>query len=422
MSLFPKTLIFCAAFLFITPIAAHTFTNNKGKKINADIVSVKEELVKLKLKKNNKTYNIPISSLSQKDQDYIKQWQKDNAKPVEEEAEKPDTSSRNRSRSRHPLAQFTYSVIKEQYKIEDNFDKDWPKMTSTNIPEITIVKEDKDSSEFIYHSPNYEFICDVKLSKNVVKKFAHLFEATRDYCKAIPISMLKANIPDTSIRYKILLFESQEKYFKNGAPVGSAGVYMPMKDIIMVPLTSLGVKKVGSGYMFDYDGSNKTLPHEITHQLTHREYYNAGAVGWFTEGLAEYIGVTDYRSGKFMINGNRKDIIEYVTGFAKKTNRGRNLGKEFNAPDLKEYMNMSYGNFTSNGNFNYGLGCLITYYFLHLDKENGRKDINAFLQALNEGKKGKEALDVLLNGKTYDEMEQAIYKAWKSKGVKINFN
>ena len=149
---------------------------------------MKEELVKLKLKKNNKTYNIPISSLSQKDQDFIKQWQKDNAKPVEEEAEKPDTTSRNRSRSRHPLAQFTYSVIKEQYKIEDNFDKDWPKMTSTNIPEITIVKEDKDSSEFIYHSPNYEFICDVKLSKNVVKKFAHLFEATRDYCKAIPIS------------------------------------------------------------------------------------------------------------------------------------------------------------------------------------------------------------------------------------------
>ena len=34
---------------------------------------------------------------------------------------------------------------------------------------------------------------------------------------------------------------------------------------------------------------------------------------------------------------------------------------------------------------------------------------------------GEEALKALLSGRTYDELEVEIFKAWKSKGVKINF-
>ena len=315
------------------------------------------------------------------------------------------------------------SDLKETHGIKDNFDAEWPTLVSyTNSPEIITVEEDEDANKYVYHSPNYEFICDVRLSKNVVKKFATLFEDTREFCKVIPISTIKARLPDSTIRYKILLFEDKETYHQNGGPPGSAGVFMGGKQVIMVPLTSLGVKKVGSGYSYDYKGQNKTLPHEIAHQLTDNEYFTEGARGWFTEGMAEYIAVTSYRSGKFMVRNNMKEIKEYATAYGEKGKGGRNLGEEFSAPNLEDYMLQPYSSFTAKANFNYGLGLLITYYYFHMDKDGDRTSINAFLKSLKEGKKGNEALKALRAGRSWDEMEEAITKAWRSRGVKITFS
>ncbi len=138
--------------------------------------------------------------------------------------------------------------------------------------------------------------------------------------------------------------------------------------------------------------------------------------------LKEYVASTSYRSGKFMVNGNLNDIRSYVTEGSRKDGRGRYLGDEFSAPDLRQYMLMSYRSFTANGNFNYGLGALITYYFMHMENDGDRKNINAFLTALNDGKKGEEALKALLAGRSFDELEVEISKAWRSRGVKIKFN
>ncbi len=404
-----------------TSLSARIFTNTKGKSIDAKIVSVENNKVVLKLLKNKKEYTLDVDSLSEKDQAYIGEWDKSNKTVAESnnDEEQETTSNDSDTPRRSVYGELAYSALKKKYEIKDNFDKEWPNMASAETPDITIVLEDGAKKKYVYQSNNYEFICDVKLSKNVVNKFAHLFEATKEFCQAMPISMVKAHIPKGGKRYKILLFESQQSYFKNGGPIGSAGVYMSRDDIIMVPLTSLGVIKHGSGYRYDYKGANNTLPHEITHQLTNLEYFSPGSMGWFTEGLAEYVAMTDYRSGKFMIRSNIRDIKDAVTGFSKKTNRGRNIGEEFTAPDLKEFMTMSYSNFTANGNFNYGLGALITFYFLQL--EDDRTNINAFLKALNEGEKRDDSLEKLLGGRTFSELEEDIAKAWKSKGVEITF-
>lgn len=311
--------------------------------------------------------------------------------------------------------------LQKALSIEDNFDAEWPKLVKTSSPDIMIIKEDDEAREFIYHSPNYEFISDVKLSQNVIKNFSTLFEATRLYCQQMPLSLVKAHIPDGEMKFKILLFGNRQDYLKNGGPQSSAGVYYPNTCTILVPLSSLGVKKVGSSFMFDYKSSNKALPHEITHQLTNTEYLSAGARGWFSEGLAEYVAMTAYRSGKFMVNANLKDIRASVTEGSKKDGKGRYLGDEFTAPDLKNFMMMDYKEFVINANLNYGLGALLTYYFLHMDGEGERKRINAFLVSLNEGKKGEEAIKMLLDGRSYDELEADIAKAWRSRGVKINF-
>jgi hypothetical protein len=179
------------------------------------------------------------------------------------------------------------------------------------------------------------------------------------------------------------------------------------------------VIKGKGGYRFDYDGSNKTLPHELTHQLCDIEYFSSGSVGWFSEGLAEYIATTPYRSGKFMVRSNLDEIRDYVTAYGEKGRGGRALGEEIEAPDLKEFMLQPYQSFTANGNFNYGMGLLLTYYFFQM--EDDRTNIVAFLKALKAGKQGQDAIDALLNGRSYEQLQEQVAKAWKSRGVRITF-
>jgi hypothetical protein len=67
------------------------------------------------------------------------------------------------------------------------------------------------------------------------------------------------------------------------------------------------------------------------------------------------------------------------------------------------------------------LGLLLTYYYFHWDNDGDRKNLNAFFMALKEGKSGEDALNILLNGRSWDEMEKQITKAWRSRGVRITF-
>jgi len=304
----------------------------------------------------------------------------------------------------------------------ENFDADWPKLIRLEL-DFKIVPVDSEEGKFVYHSKNFEFIADVRLSNSVIKRFGEIFEATLQYCQVLPISSMVAITHSTDRKKKIYLYSDTEEYYKSGGPQGSAGVYFSGRDIIMVGMEFLGLKKLGSGYTLDRDKSNKTLPHEIVHMFTDKEYYVAGSLGWFTEGLADYIAVTPYRGGTYNLSGNRKTITEYVTKYGEDGTGGRNIGEEFTMPAIEDYMLQPYrqfAQFPEPGNTNYGVATLMVYYFFHFE-ENGRENITHFLKALKQGKTGHDALKVLLNGRTYRELEKDIQKAWRSRGIKITF-
>lgn len=370
------------------------WTDDQGRKVKAVLASI-ENGSALLLLPDGRELPYPLAKLSKIDQAFIKKYGLDG-----HEEETPDGN------------------IEEP--VIDNFNDPWPdRVTFEGDPEIVTVTESPEESTFIYESANYRYNCDVRLSNSVVKGFAVLFEATHQFTRALPLAINGGKKIDG--KYQIFLFETEESYNKAGGPPGSAGVFIGGKNIIMVPLTSLGVRPVGSGYMLDRDKSNKTLPHELLHQLTPRRYYAKGAVGWFTEGLADYIGVTPYRSGSFNVKTNFKPIVDYVTAYGKDGNGGRAIGEEINLGPLKKFMLMPYSEFLANPQVNYGCGLLITNYFFHMDREGDAARIKKFLQALNAGKQGEAALEVLLDGQTWLELEQDIAKAYSRKGVDFTF-
>lgn len=398
-----RWLLVLGAVFFLSPglLQAETrsWTNSEGRTIEAELVDVNGGNAVLKMSGRN--FEVPVTSISKSDQEFIAQWEKS----------APTDSSTDGD-------------------VTPNWDSPWPKTVSADVSqEIEIIKEDDEAGEYIYASKNYEFICDVKLNTSVVKRFSLLFEATNQFIRELPIGMVK---PFRKQRHKIHLFETREGYMSKGGPADSAGVFMMGANgdgDIMVPLTSLGVKKVGSNFSVDYDKENTTLSHEITHQITDIEYYEKGASGWFSEGLAEYVAVSGYRSGKFNVN-DLSGLKDYVTSYEEVGDvvngmvaiHGRNLGEELNAPNLEDWMVQSYDSFLSNANFNYGFAALMVYYYFHMDGERDAANIKNFLKALKAGKKVPEAFEPLLAGRSWDEMEEDITKAWRSRGIRINFN
>ena len=393
------------SFLLVSPLSAHVWTGSSGKKVEADFLRIDDGKVVLKRKSDGKQFTVEKSFFSEKDQAVI-----DGLIAKHEQG----------GENKKPTA---LSVEVDALEENLNFGEPWPKIISLK-KDFDIVEVENEEGLFIYHSKNFEFIADVRLSKSVVKRFGELFEATLLYCQALPISSLKAINHSSKKKKQIFLYSDTQKYYKAGAPVGSAGVYIGGRDIILVGMQFLGLKKLGSGYTLDRKNSNKTLPHEIVHMFTDRMYYAPGALGWFSEGLAEYVAITPYRGGKFLVGSNRKPIVEYVTSYGVDNKGGRAIGDEFDMIPLKEFMLMSYADFadfsSGKGGFNYGVGTLLVYYFFHFE-DNGVENMTAFLKALRAGKRGEEALNSLLAGRTFEELEEDVHRAWRSRGVRINF-
>lgn len=386
--------------LLHSPAGARSWTSTDGRKIEADLVSATGTEVVLKLDGTGKEYTVALDRLSPEDNAFVEKWRKEMAGAPA--PPKPAGA---------PGGETPF----------ENWDAAWPDLISGEVSlDIEIAEENESEKRFVYLSPNYEFVCDVALTKNVVNRFSVLFEATHRYVSELPLSMAKAR--GKHERHRILLFESQDTYAKNGGPPGSAGVYMSGKDIIMVPLTSLGVEKGAGGYRVDYDKTNKTLPHEIVHQLTDPPYFQEGSRGWFSEGLAEYVAVTPYRSGKFTVRSNQNAIKDYVTAFSKVDNRGRNLGESISLPGLREFFLMSYADFLKEGGRNYGVSLLMAFYFFHWDGAGDAANVKEFLKALKAGKQGEEALESLLAGRSYESLESELAKAWRTRGVTLSFN
>ncbi len=370
------------------------WNDSQGRAIHATMIRADTGNVTLKLN-DGREVPYPLAKLSEADRSYVETAR----------GQSTDRASSTQAKSDDPSGVAT-------------FESEWPGLVRfAEDPEIATLEEDAGKKRFVYESANYRYLCDVRLSQSVVKGFAVMFEATRLYCRSLPLCLNGGDKTDGKLQ--ILLFEKQEDYASAGGPDGTAGVFISQKHAVLVPLTSLGVRPVGNGYMLDRDKSSKTLPHELAHQLTPIPYFKSG--GWFTEGLAEYIGNTPYRAGTYTVRNNQRALVEYVTGYGSKQMGGRALGKKISLMDLKSFMLQEYSSFTSDPQRSYGCGLLLTIYFLHMDGEGDGARIKKFLKSLAAGKPTEESFALLLDGRTYEQLEKEITKAWSKNGVDLSF-
>lgn len=299
-----------------------------------------------------------------------------------------------------------------------SFGKPWPREVRLAGPvPCKVVAEDPPKRRFIYESPGYRFTCDARVTDDALRNFAVMFEATRKYAMDLPLSL--GGKPRDG-KLDILLFGSQSAYVRAGGMPGSAGCFT--RGVVMVPMESLGLKEGSTGFSLDISRQNSVLVHELAHQLTPDAYFAPGARGWFSEGLAEYLAVTPYNWGYFRPDIHGNAVKSHVTTRGSAASPGRALGTTIHAPRLRHFFLMPYGEFSGmHANHHYGLGLLVTHYFLHMADSGHATRITRFLKGLHAGAQGEPALQPLLNGGSYEKLEAEITAAWARMGVTIRF-
>jgi hypothetical protein len=285
-----------------------------------------------------------------------------------------------------------------------------------------VVKEDPKAGVYIYQSPSYRFICDARITEDALRNFSVMFETTRKYARALPLSMGGAAGPG-ELRRDIILFSTMQGYTAAGGVPGSAGMYSHHNGRVLVPMESLGLKLVGTGFSIEKGITHKTLIHELTHQLTPRVYFAPGARGWFSEGIAEYVAITPYTWGYFQPDIHGNAVKARVTARGIDNDGGYALGSKITVPPLKSFFLMPYNVFAGeHSRLHYGFSLLLVNFFFHMDAGGKSRRLSDFLMGLHAGKQGEEALKPLLAGGDYQKLEQEIASAWAKMGVEIQFN
>ncbi len=365
--------------------AMHTWTSKDGRKMEAGFIILDSEGVKVRMA-NGSTITVPLARLSAEDQAFAK------------------------SQAPVPAASKT-----------------WPRSVALDDkPVVTVVKEDVEKREFVYRSPHYEFQCDSKLGANVVREFGRMFEATYLINNLLPLDLQPKPEPLREF-FLARLFTDKSTYMEEGGMQGSAGVYSRGKKALMVPISSLGVKLVGSRVSLEYgdEQNNNVLIHEITHQMMN--HWLNKLPTWYIEGSAEYVGMLEYNSnGRFSLIGmNRR-----LQNFANRRNYAGG-GKSYTMIDLEELMTIEGDRWSAalgNGgsaNENYGSAGLLTYFFYHIDGKGDAANIISFLRQVQNAKtKEEEQAAVkthLLRERSYAQLSEEVKKGLRKEGVDIDY-
>jgi hypothetical protein len=339
---------------------ARTWTDTKGRSIQAEFVGLKDQLVVLRLPSGQEV-SFPLVQLSAEDQKVAREQQA--ALPAQ-------AAETGRPRS-------------------------WP--AEVEVParsiEIAAVEEKPVEKRCVYQSEAFSFTAEDKLAVSVMKEIARTFEATRSLALALPWGLDPKPGPGQE-RFQAKFYENRESYVRDGGPVNSGGVYMSRDRIFRIPFESLGLEMRGKTWYKNDNYRNDTVIHEITHQMMHD--YLPFLPKWVIEGSAEYTEMLPYKAGRFLCSAHERGLKEHL---AENARRGIGLA---DLSELDSHLKMTRETWDSRslgvslrGNSEqaklYFRSAILVYFFCHLDGDGKGTRFMAYLDRISTARRAWDA-------------------------------
>ncbi|MFP6898748.1 MAG: hypothetical protein VCA38_19300 [Roseibacillus sp.] len=373
------------------------WTSSEGKSLRATLLRATPTSVSLKVAKTGKRVDIPLERLSEADRVGITAWLKSNPGGLVP-----------------PRPPF-----------------DWPdRFNGEQQPAVKYVTFDEKREVHIFSAKHFNLLCNTKLSASTVSKCAAVFDSIVGALDSLPLGLNP--IPrEGEKRYDALLLSSRSLYQQQGGPANSAGVYIPRRNLTMMPYSSLGIVKKGSNWVFD--GSRREFG-VLIHELTHQTLINRWGFlpVWFHEGIAEYMQAMPYRSGQFLFTNPGAGVSKHIRDGVGK------LWKEFPCVHLESLLtidlrtwNQINGTDRTRSWRNYASAELAIWYFMHVDGSGDGAHFIAWIHEMKTSsrshKKNWIARKVeltrkhLLRDRSWEELEEEFRKALQGKGLRVIF-
>lgn len=381
------------------------WTSTDGKFIQAELVDVLNGEAVLMVTGQPAPVRVPFARLSQADQEYIKTWTKPGPAPGAAEKKAADKTKPEGVE----LDATGFPIGKNSTVDRDKHG--WPEVVALKAkPSFTLVKEDKETKEFIYRSDHFEFVSTQRLSGEIVREFSRLFETTFETAVALPLRLDPKPPADF---FRVKLYESTQAYFEAGGLKGSGGMYTSRTKEVLVPLPNLGVKRMGERWVLEARDGNHTLIHEVTHQVMHS--WMPRLPVWIIEGAAEYVQAGRYAPGRLTLRGYGKNLEQNGAG-----------GREVKTTDLETLMAMDHPAWLAalakgGAGRNYRSAMLLFYYFCHEDGDQSGKQMIDYFQS-RKGKRGTDAVErekYLLRGRDAETLRKDFKRGLASVGISL---
>lgn len=313
-------------------------------------------------------------------------------------------------------------ALPELPPLDESASTTWPhEVAIVGTPDVAIIREDEPSHEFVYQSPHYEFVANIRIGADAAREFSRVFEATRLLNAKLPLNF-RPTPEGGRERFKALLYARYDDYQLAGGMAGSGGMYDPAQQALLVPITSLGAKIVGGRVQIDRGGrANSTLIHEITHQMMHP--WLPCLPRWYAEGSAEYVAMLDFLHSRFTLSELDEQLARYL-----KRRGGGNQKPVIMRPS--QLMSIDGGKWAQVLSSNQGAAAqhyvsalVLTFYFYHLEGKGDAASLIAWLRAIEQGmEEPKATADLLLHGQSPAQFDNTFSAKMEEKKVPVTIN
>lgn len=365
--------LFSLCMAAVASLCGRTWTDIEGRQLEATISEVRKQSVIVVRGSDQRRLTLPLDRLIEEDRDYARAWgtfQKDLRRP-------------------------------------------WPSLVRAPRFEVESVSSDDASRVFNYSSPHFRYQSDAELSSRLVRHIASIFEVVYASGEELPLMIEPLSSSDV---YSVRIFGSVKDYEAAGGAPGSAGLYSYNRKEVLVPLSSLAVSDDSGVYRPESNPDYPVLIHETFHCVT--SGWKDFAPVWVVEGFARYMEVLPHTRDQLNFEGLTPRLAVWKSGGGAYDDVAV-IGFEFMLNCSFKQWNRTFYDNPENLHAQYTSAMVLVQYFLELDESRGA-NFKRYLFELSQGMSQKDALEILLDGRSHEELARDVKEAYQRERVSFN--
>ena len=222
--------------LLVAFVSARTWTDKKGRKIEAEYLSQTKDTVLLKLK-NGKEVSVPFSNLSRADLNFLIEAEIASAEK-ENDKEPGDGEMEKKGSGGNKGGGIVIEVADPAW--------DRPVLKEVVLEAPIEVQEEKRGEFLYFSSANFRIVADGRMSSKGVLTILEVCELTKTYCESLPFGLSNRFKPVDG-KYEIRAVGEKDEWIKMGRPEGNRSSFNPNDGQLEICLELFGLSSAGRG-------------------------------------------------------------------------------------------------------------------------------------------------------------------------------